>query len=89
MSKLNEFRDMIDQISDLETAKAGKALLDDLMEIFAIREREAELKDGLLDGGKAMFYFFAEELDKDEVVFAAERMSGKIKRLERANCEER
>ena len=42
------------------------------MEIFAIREREAELKDGLLDGGKAMFYFFAEELDKDEVVFAAE-----------------
>lgn len=85
MSKLNEFRDMIDKITDLETAEAGKALLRDLMEINSLRERETELKSNLLNDGKAIFYFFAEELNEDEIVFAAERMSGKIKRLERTH----
>ena len=81
MSRLNEFRDMIDKLEDLESLRAGKALLDDLMMINKINEQKRKIEETLLEGGKAMFYFFAEELDEDELIFAAERMSGKIKRV--------
>ena len=83
MNRLNEFRDMIDNMDDIDALRAGKALLNDLMEIHKINQRKRDIEENLLSDGKAMFYFFAEELDEDELVFAAERMSGRIKRVER------
>lgn len=85
MSKLNEFRNMIDVISDIDSAIAAKSLLDDMIELNRLKEKEQQIRDSMLDDGKAMFYFFAEELNYDELLFASERMAGRIKRIERDN----
>jgi len=83
MSKLDEFRTMIDKADDPKVLEAGQELLRDMINLSALKQKVAEIEAGLTDGGKAIFYFFAEELDEDEVVFAAERISGRIKRLDR------
>jgi len=83
MSKLDEFRTMIDKTDDTKVLESGQELLRDMINLSALKQKVAELESGLTEGGKAIFYFFAEELNEDEVVFAAERISGRIKRLER------
>ena len=83
MNKLDEFRTMIDKTDDPKVLESGQELLRDMINLSALRRKVVELEEGLTNGGKAIFYFFAEELDEDEIVFAAERISGRIKRLER------
>lgn len=83
MSKLNEFRSMIDDTNDKAVLEAGRELLRDMMELASLKDRIKDIEENLTSGGKAIFYFFAEELDEDEIVFAAERISGRIKRLDR------
>jgi hypothetical protein len=83
MSKLDEFRKMIDKTDDQKVLESGQELLRDMINLSALKQKVAEIESGLTDGGKAIFYFFAEELNEDEVVFAAERISGRIKRLDR------
>ena len=89
MSKLNEFREMIDKADDISVLESGQELLRDMMAIADLKRRLEELESNLTDGGKAIFYFFAEELDEDEIVFAAERISGRIKRLGRSVKEDK
>jgi hypothetical protein len=84
MSKLDEFRTMIDNTDDPKVLESGQELLRDMITLVEVRQKVKEIEEGLTDGGKAIFYFFAEELDEDEIVFAAERISGRIKRLDRA-----
>jgi hypothetical protein len=88
MNKLDEFRTMIDKTDDQKVLESGQELLRDMINLSALRQKVAELEGGLTDGGKAIFYFFAEELDEDEIVFAAERISGRIKRLDRKAAKE-
>lgn len=83
MPKLDDFRDMIDNTSDEEVLKSGQTLLREMMRINTLREELSSLEDNITAGGKAIFYFFAEELDEDELVFAAERISGKLSRIQR------
>jgi hypothetical protein len=84
MPKLDDFREMINGIDDLTLLESGQVLLREMMEVNAIRQRLASLEDGLTEGGKAIFYFFASELNEDELVFAAERISGRVTRINRA-----
>ena len=84
MPRLEDFRDMINNVDDLKVLESGQILLREMIQINELRLKLEALESGLTDGGKAIFYFFAEELDEDEIVFAAERISGKIKRLQRA-----
>jgi len=88
MNKLDEFRTMIDKTDDQKVLESGQELLRDMINLSALRKKVTELEEGLTDGGKAIFYFFAEELDEDEIVFAAERISGRIKRLDRKAAKE-
>ena len=81
MSRLNEFRDMVDNIDDRKVLESGQELLREMITLNAMRKKIQEIEEGLTSGGKAIFYFFAEELDEDEIVFAAERISGKLKRM--------
>ena len=83
MPRLNDFRDMIDNTDDKAVLESGQSLLREMMEIAALKERLSSLESNLTAGGKAIFYFFAEELDEDEIVFAAERITGKIRRLDK------
>ena len=83
MPRLEDFRDMIDGVHDPQVLESGQILLREMMEINSLRRRLEDLEGNIAEGGKAIFYFFAEELDEDEIVFAAERISGRIKRIQR------
>jgi len=84
MPRLEDFREMINGVDDPSVLESGQTLLREMMMINDLKRKLEELESNLTSGGKAIFYFFAEELDEDEIVFAAERISGRIKRLERA-----
>lgn len=85
MSKLNEFRSLIDETNDPDVLKAGQQLLRDMIKINDLKRQLELLEADLTSDGKAIFYFFAEELDEDEVLFAAERITGKLSRLSEDN----
>ena len=74
---------MIDKIEDRDVLESGQQLLREMMRIAAIEEELKVLNDGLTEGGKAIFYFFAAELTEDERVYAAERILGRLKRIDR------
>ena len=88
MPQLNDFRDMINGIDDKELLESGQTLLREMMRINALKLELKTLEDGLTEGGKAVFYFFADELDEEEIVFATERISGRIKRIQRVEEDE-
>ena len=89
MPRLNDFREMIDKADDKAVLESGQTLLREMMEIASLKRRLLGLEEGLTDGGKAIFYFFAEELDEDEIVFAAERITGRIRRLEKLEVKDK
>ena len=84
MNHLEDFREMINGIDDIDLLEEGLSMLRDMIEINEMKERLSQLESELTSGQRAIFYFFTEGLDKDEVPFAAERISGRIKRLERS-----
>ena len=81
MSSLSEFRKIVDNVSSEEELLAAQGLLRDIMHINDMKEKISELEESLSNDQRAMFYFFASQLDPDEVIFAAEKVSGKINRL--------
>ena len=83
MNHLEDFREMINGIDDIGLLEEGLSMLRDMIEINEMKERLSQLESKLTSGQRAIFYFFTEGLDKDEVPFAAERISGRIKRLDR------
>ena len=89
MPRLDDFRSMIDNVDDPRVLESGQTLLREMMMINDLKIKLKELESNLTDGGKAIFYFFAEELDEDELVFASERISGRIKRIKRIEDSEK
>jgi hypothetical protein len=86
MSRLDDFRAMIDGSDDKILLSSGQELLREMMEINALKEKLNGLEQGLTEGGKAALYFFAVGLDEDELTFAAERITGKLSRIERVEA---
>ena len=83
MDQLEDFRNMIDGIDDELLLEAGLQLTRDMITHIKLTEQLNKLEESFTDGQKAIFYFFADSLDEDEIVFAAERISGRLKRLRR------
>ena len=89
MPRLEDFREMIDGVDDSAVLESGQTLVREMMEINDLKRRLKDLESNITFGGKAIFYFFAEELDEDELVFASERISGRIKRIKRIEDSEK
>ena len=83
MPKLNDFKEMVNNIDDTDLLKDGQSLLRDIIEIENLKYKIKELEGGLTKGGRAAFYLFAIELDEDEMAYAAERITGRIKVLDK------
>ncbi len=81
MSKLQEFKSMIDDISDIETLESAYSVLSDVLSILEMKDAIKKKEESISDGGKAMFYFFAMGLEKEEVPVVAEKVNGRIRRL--------
>ena len=80
-NKLDEFRNVINKINDVETLESGQGLLRDMMRISALKKEISSLEEGLTDGGRAMFYYFAMALDEEEFPYVAEKIGGRMNRL--------
>jgi len=85
MAKLNDFKEMINEVNDTLLLKDGQGLLRDIIEIQSLRYKIEQLEGGLTKDGRAAFYLFAVELDEDELAYAAERISGRLKVLGKKN----
>tara|TARA_Y100000034_G_scaffold136644_1_gene214373 strand:- start:2695 stop:2985 length:291 start_codon:yes stop_codon:yes gene_type:complete len=82
-SKVKDFIDTIKNVDDLDKLNAAQELLDSIMEINALKNRIKELESELTIGGRAMFYFFTLNLDEQEIVFASEKVQGRMKVLKK------
>ena len=81
MSRLNEIREMVDKIDDKQVLEAGQGLVRDLLAISNYKSKIEELEKNLTSGGRSIFYFFTADMEGEELAFAAERISGKLKRM--------
>jgi|7_EtaG_2_1085326.scaffolds.fasta_scaffold61202_2 hypothetical protein len=88
MSKLSEFRELVSEIDNVETLSSAYDVVSDVLKITSMRQEIKKLESTLTEGGKAMFYYFAMGLDDEELPYAAEKISGKIKRLMRKKEED-
>ena len=77
MSTLNEFRDLINEITDEELLVVAEGLLKDIIEIENNKDRNEKLEAGLADGDRAAFWFFAMGLDRDQVDLATNTVIGR------------
>jgi hypothetical protein len=81
-SNLNNFREFIDDCDDIELLESASMVLKEQIEIYSLSRRLKELQDNLHNGKKAAFFFFVSSLSEDEIVYAAEKTNGKLKRIE-------
>ncbi len=81
MSKLKEFKDMIEDIEDIEVLNSAYLVVSEVLRIIDMKQRISMLEKDLTSDGKAMFYYFAMGLDNEEVPYVAENINGKIRRL--------
>jgi trimethylamine:corrinoid methyltransferase-like protein len=85
MSKLEDFKDMIRGIDDIDSLNSAYLVVSEVLRINEMRQKIDMIEDNLTSDGRAMFYYFAMGLDSEEVPFVAENINGKIRRLMKKN----
>ena len=78
MSRLDEFRAMVDSIDDKTLLSSGIDLLRDMAKISKLKREIEDLESSLTEGGRSVFYFFAEELSDDEIVQVFDAHKGRF-----------
>ena len=81
MSKLTKMRDRINKLTDPEILEVAKDLLTEMAEIQRLKEQIELREEGLTEGKRAAFYFFAQGLDPDELSHAASTATGRLRFL--------
>jgi hypothetical protein len=82
MSKnLNKFAEVVNTTSDVKILEAGQQLLSDMVLISQMKEKIAQIEEGLCGGDRAVFYFFVMGLSDDEVIHASATLKGRIRHI--------
>lgn len=76
-STLDDFKDLVNDISDDMLLNVAEGLLKDMILIHDMKEKIDKLEDGLSDGDRAAFWFFAMGLDRDQIDLATNMVIGK------------
>lgn len=83
-NRFEGFRQVIDTTDDVEMMKACQGLLRDIITINDMQENIEKLKNSLYDEKKRAFYsFFVDDLPPVEVAALADKVTGRVKVLER------
>lgn len=77
MSSLSEFQDLVNDIKDEELLDVAEGLLRDMISIQDMKERIEKLEEGLSEGKRAAFWFFAMSLDREQIDLATNAIIGK------------
>lgn len=77
MSSLSEFQELINDIKDEKMLDIAEGLLRDMVEIQNMKERIEKLEDSLSVGERGVFWWFAMNLDREQVDLATNAVIGK------------
>lgn len=77
MSSLSEFQDLVNDIKDEELLNVAEGMLRDMIEIQDMKEKIERLEEGLSEGKRAAFWFFAMSLDREQIDLATNTIIGK------------
>jgi hypothetical protein len=77
MSHLSEFQDLVNDIKDDELLDVAEGLLKDMILIQDMKERIEKLEEGLSEGRRAAFWFFAMSLDREQIDLATNTVIGR------------
>jgi hypothetical protein len=77
MSHLSEFQDLVNDIKDDELLDVAEGLLKDMILIQDMKERIEKLEEGLSEGRRAAFWFFAMSLDREQIDLATNTIIGR------------
>lgn len=87
----SKYKEMIEIISKLDTTEQACSL-DELLrkklDINKTREKLDQIEESLVEGGNAMFFFFALGLSNDEINFCLEKLNSKKKVLVKKEMKE-
>jgi len=78
---LGDFTELVNKQTDSEMLEAAESLMNDLAAISNMKQKIELLEKDLHKGNKAAFYFFAMELDDDQVTLAAQTVKGRVRTL--------
>lgn len=78
-SKLTKMRDRLNGLNDTELLEVAKDLLTEMAEIQRLKEQIELREEGLIEGKRAAFYFFAQGLDPEELSHAANTANGRLR----------
>lgn len=77
MSSLSEFQELVNDIKDQDLLEVAEGLLRDMVEIQDMKERIERLEEGLSEGKRAAFWFFAMGLDREQIDLATNTVIGR------------
>lgn len=81
MSSLSDFQDLVNDIKDEELLNIAEGLLRDMIQIQDMKEKIEKLEEGLSNGKRAAFWFFAMSLDREQIDLATNTIIGKRRSL--------
>lgn len=87
MSSLSDFQDLVNGIEEPKMIEVAEELLRDMIKIEDMKERLEKLEDGLSEGDRAAFWFFAIGLEGEQIGIATNTVLGRKRVL--ADREER
>ena len=82
MSSLSEFQDLVNDIKDEDLLNVAEELLKDMVAIQDMKEKIERLEEGLAEGKRAAFWFFAMGLDREQIDLATNVIIGRRRILQ-------
>ena len=76
-SSLREFSELVNGITDPDILDVAEGLLRDMIAIEDMKERIEKLEESLSEGDRATFWFFAMDMDREQIDLAANKVIGR------------
>lgn len=80
-SNLEKMRERINNLKDLEMLEIARDLLTEMADIQRLKEQIELREEGLVQGKRAAFYYFAQGLNPEELSHAANTANGRLRFL--------
>jgi hypothetical protein len=83
---ISKFIKRIEDLEDENILKVSLEMLRDMIKMKKLQEEIEQIEESFLTPEKSITYFFAQSLNDQEVIWAAEKISGMLKFMESNNA---
>lgn len=84
-NNIKEFMKTFEGMEDENILKNSLDMLRDMIKMNKLKREIEQLEETFYTPEKSIAYFFAQKLNEQEIVWATERISGMVKRMELKN----